>query len=69
MKKYIIIFDLPRENAVLRVRVNRALKLTKCEKIQNSVWRSRKLDDLKGIAELIKKEGGSALILEWKEVE
>ena len=64
--KYIIIYDMPREKKSLLVKINRALKSIKAEKIQHSVWESENLSKLKDIANIIKEEGGKALILQKK---
>jgi CRISPR/Cas system-associated endoribonuclease Cas2 len=63
---YILIFDIPRENPILAVKVNRKLKEINAEKIQNSVWRSENLEELTKIALLIRNSGGKAQILEEK---
>lgn len=68
MSEYAIIFDIPKELATLRVRVNRAFKLIGVKKFQNSVWISKELDSLKRIAETIRKHGGRAVVIEWKKV-
>jgi CRISPR/Cas system-associated endoribonuclease Cas2 len=64
MVGYIIIYDIPREKKVFQVQVNRALKKIKAKKFQHSVWESDDLEGLKGIAKLIKQEGGQASIME-----
>ena len=64
--KYLIIYDIPREKKSLLVKVNRALRCTRAEKIQHSVWESENLSVLKRIANEIKREGGTANILEKK---
>jgi CRISPR/Cas system-associated endoribonuclease Cas2 len=63
---YILIFDIPRENPILAVKVNRKLKEINAEKIQNSVWRSENLEELTKIALWIRNSGGKAQILEEK---
>jgi len=62
--EFILIFDLPKENAVDNVRINRALRKINAEMIQFSVWKSKNLQDLIDVASLIKKSGGEARILE-----
>ena len=62
--EFILIFDLPKENAVDNVRINRALRKINAEMGQFSVWKSRNLQDLIDVATLIKKSGGEARILE-----
>jgi len=64
MKKYVIIYDMPREKKSLQVKINRALKAIKAEKLQHSVWESSDLHSLKEIVKEIRSEGGRANILE-----
>ncbi|MFH7882499.1 MAG: hypothetical protein QW140_02150 [Candidatus Aenigmatarchaeota archaeon] len=64
--KYILIYDIPREKKVLQVQINRALKATKAEKIQHSVWESDDIRNLRAIATKIRNEGGEAILLEKK---
>ncbi|MCM8782001.1 MAG: hypothetical protein NC828_03000 [Candidatus Omnitrophica bacterium] len=68
MRKFIIIYDIPRDRKALLVKINRALHAINAEKIQHSVWQSSDIDQLKIIAGLIKQEGGVARILEEKEI-
>ena len=65
---YILIFDIPREDFSLAVKVNRKLKAMNAEKIQNSVWRSENFDGLVKVALLIRNAGGRAQIIEEKVV-
>jgi CRISPR/Cas system-associated endoribonuclease Cas2 len=65
---YILIFDIPREDSSLAVKVNRKLKAMNAEKIQNSVWRSENFDGLVKVALLIRNAGGKAQIIEEKVV-
>jgi CRISPR/Cas system-associated endoribonuclease Cas2 len=64
----IIIFDIPRKNPILAVKVNRKLKKINAKKIQNSVWRSENFDELVKIALWIRNAGGKAMILEEKTI-
>ena len=64
--KYIIIYDIPREQKVLQVQINRKLHRINAHKIQHSTWESEDLDGLKTIARTIKASGGVANILEKK---
>jgi len=68
MKKFIIIYDIPREKKSLLVKINRMLHNINAEKIQHSVWQSDDMDQLKIIANIIRQEGGEARILEEKEI-
>lgn len=63
---YLIIFDIPKDHSILRVKVNRLLKEIDAKMIQNSVWRSENLKELTKIAIWIRNSGGSATILEEK---
>jgi hypothetical protein len=64
MRNYILIYDLPRSNKSIFVKINRLLHRIDAEKIQHSVWRSDKLENLKDIAELIRDNGGEAILME-----
>ena len=59
----ILLFDIPRGNKALSVRVFRALSKN-AELVQFSVWRSDDLDFLMKIASEINRNGGTANILE-----
>ena len=65
---YILIFDIPRKNTILAVKVNRKLKEINAEKIQNSVWRGEDFDELVKVALLIRNSGWNAQIIEEKVV-
>jgi hypothetical protein len=68
MKKFIIIYDIPREKKSLLVKINRILHAINAEKIQHSIWQSSDIDQLKIIANLIREEGGEARVLEVKTI-
>ncbi len=68
MADYALIFAIPTSEAVLRIRINRALKLIGAKMVQRSIWKSSSLADLKGIAKFIKDRGGNAQVIEWKKV-
>ena len=61
----ILIFDIPRENKALSVRIFRSLRKN-AKLIQFSVWKSEDLDFLMKTAMEIKRNGGTARILEEK---
>ncbi len=63
---YIIIFDIKREKASLRVKVNRMLNSIKAKMVQDSVWESYNLDELKRISQVIKTNGCKAMIFSKK---
>ncbi len=60
----ILIFDIPRGEKILNVKVNRKLKSIDAVKIQNSVWKADNLQELMKIVIWIRNVGGSANILE-----
>jgi CRISPR/Cas system-associated endoribonuclease Cas2 len=67
-KKYVIFFDIPTKNYVLRARVNRALKAINARMVQRSIWKHDNLDQLIKIAKLINQHGGRAELVEWKRI-
>lgn len=67
MKEFVLIFDLPKESHSEYVKVWRDLnKIDNIKKVQHSVWKSEKINELIDIATFIKKSGGHAMILEEK---
>lgn len=63
---YIIIYDLPRKERCLLVKINRMLHRMGAEKIQHSIWESENLEALKDIVRLIREAGGEANVMEKK---
>lgn len=63
---YLLMFDIPKGNAVMGVKINRLLKEIGAEKVQNSVWKSGNLKELTKIAIWVRNVGGMAQILEEK---
>ena len=63
---FLLTFDLPRELLSERKRINLELKRISAKKIQFSIWKSEKLEELMRIAIFIKQAGGNARILEEK---
>lgn len=61
---YIIVFDIGRDNPSLRVKVNRLLNKIKAKMLQDSVWQSDNLDELRQISQLIKVNGGKVLLFD-----
>ncbi len=59
-----MVFDIPRDKGAAQRQVSRLLAKSGATKVQFSVWKSKKLQDLIDIATLIKKSGGDARILE-----
>ncbi len=66
MKKFVLIFDLPREMGTVKVRTWRELQRMGAKMIQHSVWKFNNVQDLIKIALEIKNSGGKATILEEK---
>ena len=66
MKRFLIAFDLPRELASEKVKVNRELHKISAKRVQHSLWSSDSLSDLTEIGILIRKLGGNSQILEEK---
>jgi CRISPR/Cas system-associated endoribonuclease Cas2 len=65
---YILIYDIPYDRKSLNVKVNRKLHAIKAEKLQNSIWQSQLLEDLKHVANLIRSYGGQAIVIRKKVV-
>ena len=65
---YLIMFDLPKGNATMGVKINRLLKSIDAERVQDSVWRSENLKELTKIAIWVRNVEGKATILEEKVV-
>jgi len=65
-KMFLLSFDLPKNMNTLRVRIFRRLKSSGAELVHHSLWRSNDFKLLQDIALLIRKNGGTALILEEK---
>jgi CRISPR/Cas system-associated endoribonuclease Cas2 len=63
---FIIVFDIPKSQAVEKVRINRKLKRIGAQLLQDSFWRLDDLNALIEIASWIRKIGGKASILEEK---
>ncbi len=61
---FLMVWDLPRESASERKRVNRLLHFSGAKMLQHSLWKHRDLKKLTGIAIYIKNNGGRARILE-----
>jgi hypothetical protein len=63
---FVIVFDIPKSQAVEKVRINRELKRMGAQLLQDSFWRLNDLKALIEIASWIRKIGGKASILEEK---
>ncbi|MBI2547343.1 MAG: hypothetical protein HYW23_02745 [Candidatus Aenigmarchaeota archaeon] len=66
MKEFVLIFDIPRGQHRIAVKVWRDLIKIDSKMIQHSVWKHSDLSKLVEIATFIKKSGGNATILEEK---
>ncbi len=62
--KFILIYDIPTESESIQRQTHRLLIRADARQVQRSVWKSKSLQDLIGIASFIKKSGGDARILE-----
>ena len=68
MPEFVLIFDIPTEMSVLKVKINRALKLINATMVQRSVWKSKNKKDLVSLALWIRQHGGKADVIQWKSV-
>jgi len=64
--EYILSFDIPRELNTARRKINRDLNKINAKMIHHSLWKSENLKELISIANEIKRNGGTARILEEK---
>ncbi len=64
--EFVLLFDVPFEERALARKVQRDLGRMGARMLQQSVWKSKNLQDLIDIAIFIKKAGGDARILEEK---
>lgn len=64
--QYLVVFSLPKGNAVMGVKINRLLREIGADKVQKSVWRSDNLKELTRIVMWVRNTGGTAQILEEK---
>ena len=63
---FLLSFDLPRNANFARLRIFRRLRKIGAELVHHSLWRHESLEELASIALMVKKFGGSALVLEEK---
>jgi hypothetical protein len=68
MRKFMLIFDIPRELNTLRNRIHRRLIKFDVEKVQDSVWASQNVNLLLDMAKEIKEEGASAQVFRIEKV-
>lgn len=65
---YLILFDIRELDNATRLKVNRWLHRIDAQMVQQSVWESESLSDLRNLAKLIESARGKALVLEKKVV-
>ena len=65
---YLIVYDIKKLDCKTRQMVSRHLRKIRALKLQQSVWESSKLVELKGLADSIGSSGGKALVLEKRAV-
>ncbi|MEA1905058.1 MAG: hypothetical protein U9M97_04170 [Candidatus Hadarchaeota archaeon] len=65
---YLILFDIKELDNATRLRVNRKLRKLSALMLQQSVWESNNVDELRELVESIRLSGGKALILEKRVV-
>jgi len=66
--EFAIIFDIPLDKPILKLKVNRALKAIHAKMVQRSIWKSEDFEDLEVILDLIRRHGGKANIIKWEVV-
>jgi len=62
--RYLIVYDIRELDCRTRQRVSRQLRKLRALKLQQSVWESGKLTELRSLADSITLAGGKALVLE-----
>ncbi len=65
---YLIVYDIRELDCGTRRRVSRHLRKIRALRLQQSVWESSKLAELRGIAGSIGSAGGKELVLEKRTV-
>jgi len=68
MPQYLIVYDIKELDCGTRQRVSRHLRKLRAVKLQQSVWESGKLAELKSLADSIGMAGGKALMLKKRVV-
>lgn len=64
MGRYLIIYDMPRTEKSLFVKINRMLHKIDAELLQHSVWEADDIEILTQIVSIVRQAGGEANILE-----
>ncbi|MDI6819971.1 MAG: hypothetical protein QMC89_03585 [Candidatus Hodarchaeaceae archaeon] len=65
---YLIVYDIRELDCGTRQRVSRRLRKIRAVRLQQSVWESSRLAELKNLADSIGLAGGKALVLEKRTV-
>jgi CRISPR/Cas system-associated endoribonuclease Cas2 len=65
---YLIVYDIRQLDCGMRQRVSRRLRKIRALRLQQSVWESSKLGELKNLADSIALAGGKAMVLEKRTV-
>lgn len=65
---YLILYDIRELDCGTRQKVSRRLRKIRALRLQQSVWESSKLGELKSLADSIGLVGGKALVLEKRTV-
>lgn len=65
-EEFVLAFDIPTEHENFKLKINRELHRIKAKKVQRSMWKSDKLNELIRLATIIKNVGGKARVLEEK---
>jgi len=68
MPQYLIVYDIRELDCGTRQKVSRRLRKIHALKLQQSVWESSKLAELRSLANSIGLAGGKALVLEKRTV-
>jgi CRISPR/Cas system-associated endoribonuclease Cas2 len=65
---YLIVYDIRELDYRTRQRVSRRLRKLQALKLQQSVWESGRLAELKSLADSIGRTGGKALVLKKRAI-
>jgi CRISPR/Cas system-associated endoribonuclease Cas2 len=65
---YLLVYDIKELDCRTRQRVSRCLRRLRALRLQQSIWESGKLAELKNLADSIGLAGGKALVLEKRVV-
>ena len=63
---FLLLYDLAKSKAYTRVKINRELNKIDAKMFQHSIWEHSNLNSLKRIADLVRENGGKAIILKKK---